>query len=171
MNTEGLVNEVIALLNAALTAPKIISKPWSSDPKEKPAVLGGVAEIWVAYDGSQFKDPSAIDGVTQDRTRRLAVALFAKKLNGNRGAAALIDAIQEVVHGHRPSDGGPLLCMSDSYVGFDNGVWQYSLIFRTTSPKIALETPSGLGNTVMGPALRRVTLDDDVGGDTELELS
>jgi len=166
MNTEQLLDDIIARLRGKFTSPKLEVVKWPDNPTSKPQFAGGVAALWVGYDGSKSGPPETLGRPIQARARRVSVALFVRQLNGAHGAASYIDATNETLHGWRPSDGGALLLCEDRFGAHTDGVWRYDLVYYTSTPAIpVLDSDSELD----GPALRRVTLADTVGGDSEIE--
>jgi hypothetical protein len=164
MNTEGLITAVVARLAAAFANPKFECTKRPDDGNAKPQFTGGQACLWVGYAGSVSEVPEALDHPVQVRNRRISVALFVRKLHGAHGAANMVDAVNEVLHGYQPADGKRLELEQDKFGGFDNGVWRYDLIFRAKCTAIPILEPD-----VVGPALERVTLIDAIGGDSVIE--
>ena len=167
MNTEALVEAVIARLSAAFTSPiKAHVIPWPDDPKSKVKMTAGKVEMWVAYEGSTFGDPEAIDHPIQNRSRRVSVALFTRNLQSTKANAAWVDAVHEVLHGFAVGDGRRLTIEQDRFGSFEDGIWRYDLVYRAMATQIPI---IGGDNAQPGPALRYLMLADTVGGDSEIQ--
>jgi hypothetical protein len=165
MNTETLITAVVARLAAKFTNPKPDIRKWPDDPNAKPQFTNGICAMWVGYNGSTFGESLATDHPVQERTRIIVVSLHIRSLHGDGGAAAYVDAVEEVLHGWQPSDGRRLEIASDHIGNVKDGVWRYDLLFRAVAHQIPILDSD---SDEPGPALRLVTLLDPVGGDSEV---
>ncbi|MFT0531605.1 Gp37 family protein [Castellaniella hirudinis] len=97
--------------------------------------------LLVSYGGGQFSAPPASGlsapalparSAPQKRTLKFVVTLLVRALNGDHGAAEMLDAARGALRGFRPPGcARPLWFTQETPLGAAGGVWQYAIELAT----------------------------------------
>lgn len=126
-------NQIIERLKANIQDLHIEGFP------EKPAefrLIHPKGAILVHYQGGNYSESKSLDLIYQDKKLEFSITVVIKHLRIHYGAYELLEKIREVLTGFKPDNCSKMYPSKEEFLLEDNGIWQYSINFITTTPVI-----------------------------------
>jgi hypothetical protein len=100
--------------------------------------------LLVAFEGSTYSDPYALSPMAADREVEMSVTVLARQLRGNLSITGAFELIRKALFGWRPTTEddkpigfGAMRPTRESFVGEEQGVWRYVVVYRSALPTVA----------------------------------
>lgn len=162
-NIEDALDGIVARLQAwpALADYKADHFP---DVPERYSFGAYGEELLVSFDGSTYAGAEAIAPRSQQRTVDFVVTIIARSLRGPTGVMQIIEDIRQALFGWAPTktDASPLgftpmVMTKDQFIGEDEGIWRYAIVFQATTTVVAKL------DALTGPPIARTTVNTAAG--------
>ncbi len=140
--TSAILDAVVERLKVAL-GRQLVIELFPENPKGY-RLNHARGAILVAFGGSKFGNPEALDAVFQERNLVIPLTLVFRQLNGRDGAMAYLDAIRDCLTGwYPPHCDNACRPVEEAFIGQLNGLWQYGQRFATRATQLQQMTPLG----------------------------
>ncbi len=125
-----------------------------------------IAALLVRYGGSRYPDEGvrSLDGmVVQDRYVAIEVSILTRRLNGDHGSGAFLDAARRGLLGWMPPDCGRCFVVEEEFDRWNDKemTWQHHIIFEAKTLLVEDQADDE------SPLLVRITAIDETAGETQ----
>ena len=106
---------------------------------DKPAefrLLHPKGAILVHYQGGNYSESKSLGCLYQDKKLEFSISVVMKHLRTHEGAYEYLDKVRETLTGYKPENCSKMIPIKEEFLTEDNGIWQYSINFATTTPVI-----------------------------------
>lgn len=136
MNIKNVETQIIERLKTKINDLKIEGFP------EKPAdfkLIHPKGAVLVHYQGANYSESKSIGCILQEKKLEFSITVVMKNLRSYEGAYYYLDKTRQVLTGFIPENCSKLLPLKEEFIGEDNGIWQYSINFATTTTVLEYE--------------------------------
>lgn len=148
MNTLPVLDDIVARLRERLPGLHVAYFPDSPDTFTLTHPVGAVL---LSYSQSTYGASKSNGAVMQPQTMRFVATVVLRQLNGQHGAVDALDSVRQALGGWRPKNClRPVWLIDDTFLGEEQGLWQYALTFATQSFFIQDDDPAESVATLAG---------------------
>lgn len=104
---------------------------------EKPAefrLIHPKGAVLIHYQGGNYSDQKALAVIVQDKKLEFSITIVMKHLRTHEGAYEYLEKVRDLLTGFKPENCSKMFPTKEEFIGEDNGIWQYSINFVTTTP-------------------------------------
>lgn len=131
MAIKEIENQIIERLKANIQDLHIEGFP------EKPAEFRLVhpkGAILVHYQGGNYSETKSLGCIYQDKKLEFSITIVMRHLRTHEGAYEYLDKVRGILTGYKPENCSKMYPTKEDFLSEDNGLWQYSINFVTTTP-------------------------------------
>lgn len=137
MNYEVLQDEIIQRMQPfSIAGMDVVRLPQNNDELKRHIPKKG--KLTIIYSGSEYGKTINNDNIAQDEEVYITVFIESSSLYGDLGIYNLVKLVKQALTGFKPSGCKKMQVVKHHTIGTPEssrmeGVWQYQIIFRTTS--------------------------------------
>jgi hypothetical protein len=88
--------------------------------------------ILVGFSGVNYTEPDDLEDIKQIKTLEFILFLLIRGIRDKNGGYKYLDSMEETLTGYAPEGCRKMYPTDISFVHEDNGIWQYSMTFKTS---------------------------------------
>ena len=131
MTINQIENSIIEKLKENITEFHIEGFP---DKPSEFSFIHPKGAILVHYQGGNYSDSKSLDTIFQLKKLEFSITLIVRHLRTHEGAYDCLDKTRSILTGFKPPNCTKMLAIKEEFISENNGIWQYSINFVTTTP-------------------------------------
>ncbi len=133
MNIRDIENTLIQILKSKFS--NLLIQGFPEKPQEF-VLLHPVGAILVHYQGGSYSTSDSLFTLTQEKNLEFAITVITRNLRANEGAYETLDKVRETLSGYQIIGCSKLTPTKENFISEINGIWQYEIRFKITTPSI-----------------------------------